>query len=402
MRRILIGFVSLLMVAAVAGALVVRHLEGNVHTVKLSGNSRSIGSSDGKPLNILLIGSDTRSSKEDCKIGGACAGSTPTAVKGSEATGNADVEMLLHVSADRKHAEVVSIPRDTITDIPDCTGPDGNVVKARRDRVNSALTAGPECSVRTVSALTGITIPHVAVVDFAGVITLTNALGGVPVCVSDDVYDPYSHLKLSKGEHQVQGASALAFLRTRHSFGDGSDIGRSRAQHLFMNSLIRSLRSAGTLSDPVKLYNVADAATKALTVDKGLAGVSSIKDLYNQLNKVPSNDIAFSTMPNVPDPSNPNVVLPAPRAAALFERLRNDTWPTATPKSLPSGGPISSSTSTPAAPTSTATAEVDRPDETTAKQCAQVATARAVTINGVTMTPTQAYAQSPSVPDSAP
>lgn len=104
-------------------------------------------------------------------------------------------------------------------------------------------------------------IDHVVMVDFAGVIATSDAVGGVPVCVSANVYDPYSHLRLTRGTHTLQGRAALEFLRSRHGFGDGSDLGRTYAQHLFLSAMIRRMSSAGTLADPAAVYSLADAAT---------------------------------------------------------------------------------------------------------------------------------------------
>lgn len=398
-RRLLVGSLVLALVIAGGGWLVIRHLTGNIRTVVLSGSSASIDAANGKPLDILILGSDTRSTAADCKIGGDC----PTSASPSAATaidGNADVEMLVHLSADRKHAEIVSIPRDTVVDIPDCTDSTGKTVPAHRQRINSSMENGPDCTVRTVEKLTGLTIPHVAVVDFAGVVSMTNALGGVPVCVDNNVYDPYSHLKLTKGTHTVQGLSALEFVRTRHGFGDGGDVGRTGAQHIFLSSMIRTLRSTSTLANPVKMYEVADAATKALTVDKGLAGAANLTALYEQLNKVPTDAIDFVTMPHEMDPYNSAALIPSAAATTLFQRLASDSYATATPTASASSSPSASSSSTPAASDSSPT-PAPTSTKATESSCAHVSTSYTVSVNGVGMTPIQAFDASTSVALSA-
>ncbi|MGW4811646.1 LCP family protein [Kitasatospora cineracea] len=266
------------------------------------------------PINVLVIGSDSRDNPEDCQIGGDCGGGA-----------NADVNLLLHVSADRSNATVMSIPRDLVTDLPGCKDKAGkSVFKAQRGMINSTLQGGPGCTVAAVRKLTDLPIDHFVQVNFTGVIKMSDAVGGVPVCVSDNVYDPDSHLRLTKGEHTLQGMAALQFVRTRHGFGDGTDTGRSSAQHLFLGSMVRQLKGAGTLTDPGKLLSLADAATKALTVDPGLDGITKLVGLGQDISKVPSERITFTTMQIIHDPANDNRRLIGPGATELFRAIGND------------------------------------------------------------------------------
>ncbi|MFJ5926891.1 LCP family protein [Kitasatospora sp. NPDC092948] len=302
------------------------------------------------PINVLVIGSDGRDNPEDCDIGGSDCG--PGA--------NADVMQLLHVSADRSNATVMSIPRDLMTDLPGCVDKEHKTSsKAGRGQLNSTLQYGPGCTVAAVHKLTDIPIDHFVMVDFVGVIKMSDAVGGVPVCVSDNVYDPYSHLKLAKGTHTLKGMAALQFVRTRHGFGDGGDLGRAGAQHAFLGSMIRQLKSAGTLTDPVKVLSLADAATKALTVDPGLDGVTKLAGLADDLNKVPPSRVTFSTMQTDADPKNDSRLVVGPDAKKLFTSIKNDqslsadpSGATAAPSSPPPAAPSSSA---PAAPPADAT-----------------------------------------------
>ncbi len=302
------------------GALVYEHLNGNLHGLPLFGG---VGGDAGRerpdafgrtPVNVLVIGSDARTGRVDCAIGGDCGPDR-----------NADVEMVVHLSADRSNATVVSVPRDTMTALPGCRAAKGGGVRpAHRGQINSSLADGPGCTVAAVHALTGIPIDHFMMIDFSGVVRMSDAVGGVPVCVSDNVYDPYSHLKLGRGRHTLKGLAALEFLRSRHAFGDGSDIGRTYAQHLYLAALLRGLKSAGTLTDPAALYRLADAATRALTVDKGIGSVPRLLALARTLEKVPASRVTFTTMQNVPDPANPDRVLVAPAARLLFRAVIDD------------------------------------------------------------------------------
>jgi LCP family protein required for cell wall assembly len=266
------------------------------------------------PINLLVIGSDGRDNKADCKLGGDCG---PGA--------NADVEMVVHISADRSNATVMSVPRDLETDLPACTDKKtGAQRQAGLGMINSALAYGPGCSVAAVHQLTGITIDHFAMIDFSGVVNMSDAVGGVNVCVDNNVYDPYSHLKLKKGTHTLKGVAALEFLRTRHGFGNGGDLGRADAQHIFITQMINSLKNSKTFTDVPRMLGLATAATKALTFDDGLSSISSLLGLASDLNKVPTKRMTFTTMQTGADPSNVNRLVSAPGAQTLFSTISND------------------------------------------------------------------------------
>ncbi|MFE4669334.1 LCP family protein [Streptomyces sp. NPDC056716] len=251
------------------------------------------------PLNILLIGSDARDTAENQALGGAkeTFGSAPLA----------DVQMLIHLSADRTNMSVISMPRDTLVQIPQCTDPDdGTVYPASDGRVmtNQSLShGGPGCAVATWEELTGIRIDHFIMVDFAGVVSMADAIGGVPVCVDANIHSRSSDgkgsgLKLAEGTTSIQGEQALQWLRTRYGFEDGSDLARAKAQHMYMNSMVRELRANATLSSPNKLRRLVEEATRALTVDEGLDTVKKLYDLSNELRKVEPERITMTTMPN--------------------------------------------------------------------------------------------------------
>ncbi|MEV5478094.1 LCP family protein [Streptomyces sp. NPDC052207] len=275
------------------------------------------------PLNILLIGSDARDTKENQELGGAkdTFGGAP----------RADVQMLLHVSADRTNMSVVSMPRDTLLRLPKCTDPvSGEVYQATTSlaMTNDSLgRGGPGCSVATWEKLTDIHIDHFIMVDFAGVVSMADAIGGVPVCVDKNIYSHTSSghgsgLKLKAGTTSVKGTQALQWLRTRYGFEDGSDIARTKAQHQYMGAMVRQLRENATLSNPNKLRKLAETATASLTVDKGLGSVTKLYDLSTELKKVPSNRITLTTMPY--DYAGARVVPKPGDAEKLFRLVRED------------------------------------------------------------------------------
>ncbi|WP_217129862.1 LCP family protein [Streptomyces sp. AC558_RSS880] len=319
---------ALLMIgAAGAGYLYYRQLNDNIKKDVLNlGDSKvaepTPNAAGQTPLNILLIGSDARDSEENQQLGGAreTFGSTPLA----------DVQMLVHLSADRSNMSVVSMPRDTLVEIPKCTDPDdGTVYPASNGRTmtNQSLGhGGPGCTVATWQELTGIHIDHFVMVDFAGVVSMADAVGGVPVCVDANIHsrDSQGHgsgLKLEKGTHPVKGEQALQWLRTRYGFEDGSDLARAKAQHMYMNSLVRQLRENATLSSPNKLRRLAEKATEALTVDPGLDTVKKLYDLSTELRKVEPERITMTTMPNRYVGAR---VEPTEDAEKLFRLVRED------------------------------------------------------------------------------
>ncbi|WP_407699477.1 LCP family protein [Streptomyces broussonetiae] len=313
---------ALILVTSGVGWWFYEHLNGNIHSVSLDGKggTEKADAFGRTPINILVMGSDGRTSAEDCKLGGGC---SRTGVQ--TGNGNADVEMVVHISADRSNATVMSIPRDTMTRVPACTdAASAQSTPGYYGQINSALAYGPACQVATVHQLTGIPIDHFVKLDFSGVVKMSDAVGGVSVCVSDNVYDTYSHLKLSKGDHTLQGQAALEFVRSRHGFGDGSDLGRTTTQHIFLSAMIRKFKSAGTLTDPTAVYGLADAATKALTVDDGLGTVKKLISLASDVNKVPAKRMTFTTMQTAPDPHNKDRVVVGPGAKSLFSSIAND------------------------------------------------------------------------------
>ncbi|MFF3792622.1 LCP family protein [Streptomyces sp. NPDC001981] len=318
-----------------AGYLYYQHLSGNIKKADLTlGDNKmaehKANAAGQTPMNILLIGSDARDSKENQKLGGAkdTFGAPPLA----------DVQMLLHLSADRSNMSVISMPRDTLLKIPKCT--DSKTKHVYPATTGLAMTnetlgrGGPGCTVATWYELTGITIDHFMMIDFSGVVSMADAIGGVPVCVKGNVYSHTrdgkgSGLKLEEGTTKVKGKQALQWLRTRYGFEDGTDLGRTHAQHMYMNSMVRELRKGTKLTDPGKLTALAEAATNALTVDKGDKGLGSPKKLYDlagELKKVPTKRITMTTMPNVYGTgANSGRVLPKPvDADQLFQMVRDD------------------------------------------------------------------------------
>ncbi len=317
------GVMAFVVVAAAAGAyLYIEHLNGNIQSVSDDGASTG-GFQKDKAINILLIGTDKRTG----------AGNGSYGDKGSE--GHADTTILLHVSKDRSNATALSIPRDLIVDIPDCrtTREDGTQEVIAGDtgvRFNTSLgqkgrTAS--CTARTVTELTGIKPDNFMVADFNAVKTLTTAVGGVEVCLAKDIDDPDSKLNLPKGNHVIAGEQALAFVRTRHAVGTGGDLSRIGLQQQFLSALMRKLKSNDTLSSPTKMIKLAEAGTKALTVDSQLDSIDKLKDLGLELGKLNTKNLTFTTVPVIDNPAETvrATVVPNPTTAPeVFRAIQND------------------------------------------------------------------------------
>ncbi|WP_145797244.1 LCP family protein [Kitasatospora atroaurantiaca] len=309
----------LVLATAGAGAWFYRHLDSNISIFDPGGIATSRPpaappvAGGGRPVNVLLLGSDTRENGNS-SLGG-----------GEEGVGHSDTAILLHVYGDHRHAVGVSIPRDTLVTIPACRLPSGKWTSPHTGQMfNSAFTIGeypqgnPACTQNTVEALTGLRVDHTIVVDFKGFAAMTDAVHGVDVCVPNDV-DSYG-IKLAKGRQTLSGQQALDYVRARHGFGDGSDIGRVKRQQAFLSSLIKKVQGQGF--NPTTLLPLADAATKSLTVDPGLGTALKLADFAQSLQNIKLGDISFVTVPW--RYAGERVALVHPDVDSLWDLLRRD------------------------------------------------------------------------------
>jgi LCP family protein required for cell wall assembly len=271
-----------------------------------------------EPVNILVMGSDTREGQGD-GYGSAAL------IEGARS----DTTMLVHLSGDRQHVTVLSIPRDLVVTLPSCTMADGSQSYPYQDRFNAAFSiGGPECTIRTVTELTGLPVHHFVVVDFTAFTRTIDALGGVEVCLTRPVKDPRAGLDLPAGVSRVDGAQGLAFVRARTSLGDGSDLARIERQQAFLASLVREATSRDLLTDPVRLVRSLDAATQSLTMDADLAWLPRSAGLARSLAGVDPADVSFVTYPNVYSDDFVTVRPDTGPALLVTEALAHDvTWP---------------------------------------------------------------------------
>ncbi|MFF5024777.1 LCP family protein [Streptomyces collinus] len=265
-------------------------------------------------LNILVLGSDSRSGKANKKLGG-----------GDSTGARSDTAMVVHIDAGRTSATVVSIPRDTLVTRPSCPlSSGGSTAIAHQVMFNTAYElGGPVCAVKTVESVTGVRMDHYMEVDFSGFAKLVDALGGVDVTTAQDIDDDKSRLHLEAGTHHLDGTRALALARTRYSLGDGSDLGRIGLQQKLVKALLAQMARTSLLTDPARLYRVADAATAGLTTDTGLDSLGELAGLGRSLKGLTADRVRTVVMPWLTAPSDPNRVVPRePAAGRLWASLR--------------------------------------------------------------------------------
>lgn len=316
LRGLLTAVVAVLVVGLTAGAVLLRQLDGNITATDISdqiGDDRPTETDDepSEELNVLLIGSDSRDFE-----GGEGFGE----VSGQRA----DTTIVMHLAADRTRAQFVSIPRDSMVEMPECTHDDGSVVEGGFKQFNSAFAVGgAACTFRTVESLTGVTLDHYAIVNFAGFADIVDALGGVRVCLPEAVDDPLSGLDLPAGETVVDGTQGLAYVRAR-SIGDGSDTQRIVRQQAFLSSMVQQVTSTGLLLRPDRLVGVLDAGTRSLTTDPELASIPALTRIALSVQGLPAEDVSFLTVPSEPWSEDPNRLIWTDAAEAVWAAIRAD------------------------------------------------------------------------------
>ncbi|WP_353114660.1 LCP family protein [Microbacterium sp.] len=322
-------------------------------------------------FDVFVAGVDTCEPKYAHLFGKRCTGAD------SEGTLN-DVNLLVHVSAAPRRVTVVSFPRDILVPIPACkdekTGKEHPAMS--RQPLNSAWDyGGLNCAVQTVSQLTGEDIEFAASFTFGGVIEMTNAIGGVDVCLANPIKDKYTGLDLSAGNHTVQGLEALQFLRTRHGVGDGSDLGRIGNQQQYMSSLARKMVSGETLGNVPVLLKLANAAADNLTMSTSLADPSRMVQIALAMKEVPLDDIVFVQYPTVDAPENPNKVVPNKQAAEqLWAAIKANKQLQITHENSKNEGVIVTTpapTTNPGTPSTTPTDVVQLPSDVKGNSAAQ-------------------------------
>ncbi len=268
----------------------------------------------GDPLNILVMGSDTRAG-----AGNDIDGQTDIGER-------SDTTILVHVSADRKTVYGVSLPRDALVTRPDCEGKGGKTVPGGDlEMFNVAFSlGGPTCTAAQVEALTGIYIDHYVTLDFNGFKDMVEAVHGVTVCIPEDVDDSAHGITFKAGTQELDGQQALNYVRERYVLSANSDIGRMKRQQAFVASMINKVVSAGTLTRPTRVYNFLKAATGSITTDPSLSSLSKLVNLALQFRRTDLDNITFITVPFEEYAPDPNRLVWSASAKGLWKVILED------------------------------------------------------------------------------
>lgn len=250
--------------------------------------------------------------------------------------------MVIHIPEGRTKAVAVSIPRDTLVTRPECTKADGSTLPSKKRAMFNGVysLAGPACVVKTVEKMSGVRIDHYMEINFAGFKDLVDAIGGVTVDIPQDIHDKSSGLNLTAGPHRLDGTESLAYVRTRHGIGDGSDLGRIGLQQQFILALLSEVKSQDLLGNPANSFKIANSITKSLTTDSGLASLTSLAEFGRSMNGVDPGSMETIMLPVAYDKQDPNRVVAAePQAGELWKAIRKDvTIPESAKKSPATGG----------------------------------------------------------------
>jgi LCP family protein required for cell wall assembly len=313
--KLLTGVLSVLLISTVAvGAVALSQVQSSIGGVVLENEVEGapppeIGSFEGG-FNILIVGSDVRAGYSALN----------------------DVTMLVHVSADQTHVTAVSFPRDMVVPIPSCPRADGkgNYRSMSAQPINVTLSyGGLACTVMTVEKLTDLEIPYAGLITFGGVVEMSNAVGGVEVCVNGPVVDRKANgINLPKaGKYTISGVEALGFLRTRYGVGDGSDLGRISNQQVYLSSLVRKLKSEEVLTNPATLFSLATAASQNMELSTYLKNINTMVSMAQVLRKIDLEQVKFVQYPSTTGVGGVYLGKVAPierKAAELFALIRAD------------------------------------------------------------------------------
>ncbi|WP_251140873.1 LCP family glycopolymer transferase [Cellulomonas dongxiuzhuiae] len=328
LRGVALAVTTVVVFGAAGAAAVASRMSGNVEQLDLgglveAGPTATPDPSDahaGQPVNVLILGSDQRDGVNE-QIGGAEEGM------------RSDTTILVHVSADRSRVEMVSLPRDSLVEIPSCTLTNGQTTRAQKSAMlNSAFATGWDqggdldsaaaCTVSTVQANTGVPITNVVVVDFAGFQNMVNAIGGVPMCIAEDHYDTYTGLNITAGQHVLDGVTALQYARARHGTGfDGSDTMRAGRQQTLVANVANEVLSKNLLTDAGQLLQFLSAATQSVTTN---LSVVDLTGLAFSLRGIDRENITFMTVPWAPARSDKNRIEWTSAADELWANIAAD------------------------------------------------------------------------------
>jgi LCP family protein required for cell wall assembly len=316
LKVILVSQLCLAVLTAAGVVFAYERLNGNIangEAITHSAEKPDYADDERHPLNVLVMGSDSREGEgNDVESEGVT-------------DERSDTTILIHVSADRKDAYGVSLPRDAIIDRPDCKVKGETVPGEEAVLFNTAFSVGgAQCTIQTVEKLTGIYIDHFVTLDFNGFKDMVDAVGGVQVCIPEEVDDDEFDIHLDAGTQVLTGQDALNYVRERHVLSVTGDIGRMKRQQAFIASMVNKVSSAETLSRPDQIYSFLDAATDSIAVDEDLDSIGALVDLATQFQDTGLAHIKFVTVPIAEYEPDPNRLIWTAEAENLWQRIRND------------------------------------------------------------------------------
>src|SRR5690606_32766953 len=168
-----------------------------------------------------------------------------------------------------------------------------------------------------LEARPGVRVEGFVAVDFTGFIRMIDAIGGVPICIDQEIDDPDAAISLEPGLQVLDGEQALGFARARKTIGDGSDTGRIGRQQELLAATLRTVLDQSILTDSPALYRFLDAATASLTTSGELGSISSLAGIAMSMRDIRADDITFVTVPWVDRGDGANVLWTA-EADELF------------------------------------------------------------------------------------
>jgi LCP family protein required for cell wall assembly len=262
-------------------------------------------------VNMMLVGIDACEENLIALFGERCEGPD------SEGRLN-DVNILVHISDTPRKVTVVSFPRDLMFEAPSCDTSEGGRFDGGYLQINELYTyGGLSCVITAISDMSGQQIQFGAMVTFGGVIEITNAIGGVEICLASDMRDENTGIDWAAGPRTIQGLEALQFLRTRYGVG-GSDLARVSNQQQYMSRLFRKLVSEEVLSNPATLFRLASTGLRNVTPTQSLTNPLTLVQVAEAVKDVPFEDIVFVQYPTVTASSDANRVEPNYDAAQVL------------------------------------------------------------------------------------
>ncbi|MBE1502498.1 LCP family protein required for cell wall assembly [Amycolatopsis lexingtonensis] len=384
--RVAIGVVSTLVLAVTGYAWTqLSKLDAGIVTADVIPPSAQIDGEDaipGEPLkvaqNILLVGIDARTDTygnplPQNVLDALHAGS------GDDGGDTTDTMIVVHIPAGGAAATAISIPRDSYVDIAGgygkhkinsaySRGKNASMAGLRAQGLSgpqlevAANAAGAKTAIQTVEKFTGLTINHYAAINLAGFDALSQAVGGVEVCLKEPVHDSYSGADFAAGPQTLSGAQALAFVRQRHGLQNG-DLDRIARQQAFLSGMAKKVLNTGTFTDVSKLNSLVSAVQGAVVLDKGW----DVLSFAQQLRGMTSGAIAFATIPvqslSLQTPSDGDAVKVDPAQVQQFVRTAIST------PAVQASGDDTTGGVKPVAATTTRTPDSKQPATSTAAGC---------------------------------